>query len=248
MAQTRRRIEHEPAFVLHSYPYKETSLIVEAFSRRQGRTALLAKGARRPRSALRGVLHAFQPLRLSWSGTGELNSLVAAEWQGGLPFLRGFGLMCGFYLNELILRLLPRDDAHESLFDTYARSLELLSRLGRDESSAPVLRSFEKRLLAEVGYAMMLDRDAGSGAAIDPAAHYLYDPERGPLRVSGAQANVPEGGMIVRGRTLVDLAGDDFTSAQTMQQARALMRALIGQRLHGQTLHTRAVLLELQEL
>lgn len=241
MAQSRRRVEHESAFVLHTYPYKETSLIVEAFSRLQGRTALLAKGARRPRSALRGVLHAFQPLRLSWSGSGELNTLVAAEWQGGMPFLRGFGLMCGFYVNELILRLLPRDDSHEVLFDAYAESL---GRLGNGEPTAGVLRSFEKRLLAELGYAMLLDRDAASGAPIDPAVHYLYDPERGPLPVSG----VPGGEMVVRGSTLLDLDRDDFSSGETLHQARSLMRTLIGQRLQGQTLHTRSVLLELQDL
>lgn len=241
MAQSRRRVEHEPAFVLHSYPYKETSLIVEAFSRREGRTALIAKGARRPRSVLRGVLHAFQPLRLSWAGTGELNTLVSAEWQGGMPFLRGPGLMCGFYVNELVLRLLPRDDAHEMLFDAYAESIE---RLGRGEPTAAVLRRFEKRLLAGLGYAMLLDRDAASGAPIDPAAHYLYDPERGPLPVNGS----PGGEMVVRGSTLLGLDRDDFSSAETLHQSRGLMRALIGQRLHGQTLHTRSVLLELQDL
>jgi DNA repair protein RecO (recombination protein O) len=241
MAQSRRRVEHEPAFVLHSYPYKETSLIIEAFSRRQGRTALLAKGARRPRSAMRGVLHAFQPLRLSWTGSGELNTLVGAEWEGGMPFLRGFGLMCGFYVNELILRLLPHDDAHEALFDAYFDSL---ARLGRGEPTAGVLRGFEKRLLAELGYAMLLDRDAASGAPIDPAMHYLYDPERGPLPVNGAAG----GEMVVRGSTLLDLDRDEFVSAETLHQSRGLMRALIGQRLHGQTLHTRSVLLELQDL
>ncbi len=245
MAQSRRRIEHEPAFVLHSYPYKETSLIVEVFSRRQGRTALIAKGARRPRSALRGVLHAFQPLRMSWAGSGELNTLVTAEWQGGLPFLRGFGLMCGFYVNELILRLLPRDDAHEGLFDAYASSLE---RLGRGEPTAMVLRSFEKRLLAELGYALLLDRDAASGEPIDPDGHYLYDPERGPLPVNCAGGSFTDREMVVRGSTLLGLAGDDFSSAETLQQARGLMRALISRRLHGQTLHTRNVLLELQDL
>jgi DNA repair protein RecO (recombination protein O) len=241
MAQSRRRVEYEPAFVLHSYPYKETSLIIEAFSRRQGRTALLAKGARRPRSALRGVLHAFQPLRLSWTGSGELNTLVGAEWEGGMPFLRGFGLMCGFYVNELILRLLPRDDAHEALFDAYSDSL---ARLGRGEPTAGVLRGFEKRLLAELGYGMLLDRDAASGAPIDPAMHYLYDPERGPLQVNG----VAGGEMVVRGSTLIDLDRDEYGSTETLHQARSLMRALIGQRLHGQTLHTRSVLLELQDL
>ncbi len=245
MVQSRRRIEHEPTFVLHSYPYKETSLIIEAFSRTHGRTALIAKGARRPRSALRGVLHAFQPLRVSWSGAGELNTLLAAEWEGGLPFLRGFGLMCGFYVNELILRLLPRDDAHEALFDAYAWSLE---RLGRGEPTAMVLRSFEKRLLAELGYAMLLDRDAASGAPIDPDGQYLYDPERGPLPVRGHAGGFSDREMVVRGSTLLNLAGDDFSSGETLQQARGLMRALISQRLNGQTLHTRSVLLELQDL
>ena len=242
MAQSRRRVEHEPGYVLHSYPYKETSLIVEAFSRRLGRVALIAKGARRPRSALRGVLHAFQPLRLTWSGSGELNTLMTAEWQGGVPFLSGFGLMCGFYVNELILRLLPRDDSHEHLFDAYAASLE---RLGRGDPTAAVLRGFEKRLLAELGYAMLLDRDAASGAPIDPSMQYLYDPERGPIPAGGGN---PAGEMVVRGSTLIDLDRDDFSSGQTLQQARGLMRALIGQRLHGQTLHTRSVLLELQDL
>ncbi len=245
MAQSRRRVEHEPAFVLHSYPYKETSLIVEAFSRRLGRTALLAKGARRPRSAMRGVLHAFQPLRLSWTGSGELNTLLSAEWQGGMPFLSGFGLMCGFYVNELILRLLPREDAHEKLFDAYADSL---ARLGRGDPTAAVLRGFEKRLLAELGYAMLLDRDAEDGAPIDPAKQYLYDPERGPIPAGNGAADPAGGGMIVQGSTLIDLDRDDFTSGQTMHQARALMRTLISQRLHGQALHTRSVLLELQDL
>jgi len=246
MAQSRRRVELEPAFVLHSYPYKETSLIVEAFSRRVGRTALIAKGARRPRSAMRGVLHAFQPLRLTWTGSGEMNTLVAAEWQGGMPLLSGFGLMCGFYVNELILRLLPRDDSHEKLFDAYAESL---ARLGRGEPTAGVLRGFEKRLLAGLGYAMLLDRDAEDGAPIDPAMQYLYDPERGPIPANASDAGGNAGGeMVVRGSTLIDLDRDEFTSARTLHQARALMRALIGQRLHGQTLHTRNVLLELQDL
>ena len=158
-----------------------------------------------------------------------------------MPFLRGSGLMCGFYVNELILRLLPRDDSHERLFDAYAGSLE---RLGQGESTAVVLRGFEKRLLAELGYAMLLDRDAASGAPIDPALHYLYDPDRGPVPVTGSAG----GDLVVRGSTLLDLGRDDFSSVETLQQSRGLMRTLIGQRLHGQTLHTRSVLLELQDL
>src|SRR3954452_1183790 len=119
----KRRADHEPGYVLHTYAYKETSLIVEAFTRRHGRVALLARGARRPRSAMRGVLLSFHPLRLGWSGSTELGNLMNAEWPGGRHHLAGRGLMCGFYVNELLLRLLPRDDAHESLFDRYGETL-----------------------------------------------------------------------------------------------------------------------------
>jgi hypothetical protein len=103
----KRRAELEPGFVLHSYPYKETSLIVEVFSRRFGRVGLLARGARRPRSAMRGVLLAFHPLRLTWTATAELGTLMSVEWGGGQKMLSGIALMCGFYVNELLLRLLP---------------------------------------------------------------------------------------------------------------------------------------------
>ncbi len=238
---TRRRAEQEPSYVLHTYPYKETSLIVEGFTRRFGRVALLARGARRPRSSLRGTLLAFHPLRLSWSASAELGTLVSAEWSGGMRALEGVGLMCGFYLNELLLRMLPRDDEHELLFDAYSASLE---RLSRGESHAPVLRAFERRLLSELGYALVLDRDAASGAAIDPARRYLYEGDLGPVAVNGT-GNIE---MTVSGRTLLDVLHDNYTRPETRDEARTLMRTLISQRLGGQTLHTRAVLLELQEL
>src|SRR5262245_35379112 len=128
--QSKRRADHEDAFVLHTYPYKETSLIVEAFSRGFGRVSLLARGARRSRSAMRVVLLSCQALSLSWSASAELGNLVRAEWSGALRPLRGQGLMCGFYLNELLLRLLPREDPHEALFDAYADALSRLSQDG----------------------------------------------------------------------------------------------------------------------
>jgi DNA repair protein RecO (recombination protein O) len=236
----KRRVDHEPAFVLHTYPYMESSLIVEALSRRYGRVSLLARGARRPRSATRGVLLSFHPLRLGWSGSGELATLRAAEWSGALRPLAGRGLMCGFYLNELLLRLLPRDDPHEALFDAYAACLAMLSE---GHPHAAVLRSFEKRLLAELGYAPLLDREAASGAPIDPARRYAYEPDRGPMP-SGRSASE----LNVSGQTLLDLAADDYTRPETREEARALMRTLIAQRLHGQVLHTRSVLKELNDL
>jgi len=241
--QSRKRVEHEPGYVLHTYPYKETSLIVEAFTRHFGRVALLARGARRPRSAMRGVLLSFHPLRLSWSGSAELANLVAAEWAGGIPLLGGRGLMCGFYVNELLLRLLPRDDPHESLFDVYAGAL---AGLASREASA-VLRDFEKRLLAELGYAPLLETDAAS-RPIDPERTYCYEPDRGPVPANGSAPSQRSVNVMVSGRTLLDVAAGDYARAETRDEARALMRALIGERLHGQSLHTRSILMELNEL
>jgi DNA repair protein RecO (recombination protein O) len=236
---SKRRADHQPAYVLHSYAYKETSLIVEAFTRGFGRVALLARGARRPRSAMRGVLLAFHPLRLGWSSSAELGNLISAEWSGALQPLAGKALMCGFYLNELLLRLLPRDDPHEGLFDAYAEALAGLS-MG---TPAPVLRAFEKRLLAELGYAPMLEHEAASGAPIDPARRYVYEPERGPMPTRNSASE-----LTVSGQTLLDLARDEYNRPETRDEARVLLRTLIGQRLHGQVLHTRAVLMELNEL
>jgi len=236
----KRRADNEPGFVLHTWPYKETSLIVEVLSRRHGRLGILARGARRPRSALRGLLLAFQPLRLSWSGSSELGTLTSAEWSGGEAALTGIGLMCGFYLNELLLRLLPREDPHEALYDAYA---EALAMLAAGDPQAPVLRGFERRLLAELGYAPLLDREAAGGTAIEPDKRYAYQPDRGPVETRGGN-----GDMVVRGSTLLDIARDDYRAPETRDEALRLMRALIAERLGGQSLHTRAVLAELKVL
>jgi len=240
----KRRAELEPGYVLHAYPYKETSLIIEAFTRRFGRVSLLARGARRPRSAMRGVLLAFHPLRFTWSASAELGTLMAAEWGGGQKSLAGLGLMCGFYLNELLLRLLPRDDSHEALFDAYSAALARLSESGAaTQIQAGVLRGFERRMLAELGYAPVLDRDAASGTAIEPDKRYSYEAERGPVETRRSN-----GDSVVSGRTLLDMAADDYEDARTRDEARRLMRSLIAERLGGQSLHTRAVLSELQDL
>jgi DNA repair protein RecO (recombination protein O) len=242
---TKRRADHQAGYVLHTYPYKETSLIVEAFTRNFGRVALLARGARRPRSAMRGVLLSFHPLRLGWSSSAELGNLISAEWSGALQAgarnLSGRGLMCGFYLNELVLRLLPRDDPHEALFDAYAESL---GRLSAGEPQASVLRGFEKRLLSELGYAPLLEREALSGAPIDPSRRYVYEPDRGPMPTMNSSTQ----DLSVSGQTLLDLAADEYGRPETRDEARLLLRSLIGQRLHGQVLHTRTVLRELSDL
>ena len=239
------RQDAQPAFVLHSYPYLETSLVIESFTRNAGRVALVARGARRPRSALRGVLLAFQPLLLSWAGKSELRTLHRAEWQGGLPQLRGIALLCGFYLNELMVKLLAREDPHERLFETYDLTLRALATGG---DHAAILRRFEKRFLQELGYALTLDHDPESGDAIRPDRAYRYLVDRGPVRSNGERGDRAENQLELSGQTLLDLARDDYSNPVTMQQSKALMRALLNHYLGNQTLNTRQLLKDLQQL
>jgi DNA repair protein RecO (recombination protein O) len=183
MKTLRERRDEQAAFVLHTYPYRETSVIVETLTEEHGRVALVARGAKRPRSELRGVLQAFQPLTLSWAGTAELKTLVKAEWRGGFPLPGGAALLCGFYLNELLLKLLPREDPHPVLWNAYAETLLALTHDARPAAQAVTLRRFEVRLLAELGYALVLDHDVDTRAPIDPAQRYHYAFDRGPRRL-----------------------------------------------------------------
>ena len=241
MTGSRNQQEEQPTFVLHSYPYRETSLILEVFSRQHGRVALVARGARRPRSALRGLLMSFQPLTLSWFGKHELRTLHKAEWQGGQPQLQGQALLCGFYLNELLLNLMVRDDPHQQLFDYYQNTLQ---RLVHEQDHAATLRCFEKRLLQEFGYALLLEQEAGSGLPIDAAHSYRYVVERGAVRDRG---DVTEG-WPVSGKTLLDMAADDYRDAISAQQSKQLMRVLLNHQLAGKTLHTRELIKDLKKL
>jgi DNA repair protein RecO (recombination protein O) len=241
------RVRHDsrPAFVLHSYPYRESSLIVEVFAKDHGRVALVARGARRARSALRGLLLAFQPLLLSWAGKSELRTLHKAEWQGGLPPLRGEALLCGFYLNELLLKLLPRDDPHGQLFENYLDTLRLLS-IPADHALA--LRRFEQGLLKELGYALMLQYDADNGDPIQADRNYWYLIERGPVHRAGNHGDYRENGLELSGQTLLDMAREDYSHPLTLHQSKALMRMLINHHLGNQILNTRQLLMDLQQL
>ena len=230
---------NEPAFVLHSYPYSETSLIIDVFSREHGRLSMVARGARRPKSTLRGVLMNFQPVLLSWFGKGEVRTLHSAEWQGGQPYLQGTALMCGFYLNELLLNLLAKDDPHGQLFDDYRATLY---RLAHETDHAATLRCFEKHLLQELGYALPLEREANLGAPIQPELPYRYVMEHGAVRGAG------QAGMTILGKTLLDMAVDDYTDPVTAQQSKQLMRQLLNHHLGGKILHTRALIKDLQKL
>jgi DNA repair protein RecO (recombination protein O) len=240
MTTQRQRIDGAAAFLLHAHPYSETSLVLDVFARDYGRLAVLARGARRPRSALRGVLLSFQPLELGWFGGGEVKTLAKAEWIGGLPLLQGKSLLLGYYLNELLLKLLPREDAHAALYDAYADALKALSH-GATETAE--LRRFEKALLRELGYGLALDRLVDSGEPVRPEGLYEYQVERGVVAAGGVSPR-----LTFSGKTLLDLAADDYSDPRTLAESKLLMRQLMSYYLGNQTLQSRRVFMELQEL
>ncbi|UHL65522.1 DNA repair protein RecO [Paralcaligenes sp. KSB-10] len=148
MSKRGQRVHEAIAYLLHAAPWRETSLIIQAFTRDHGNVALVAKGAKRPFSTLRPVLSMFQPLDLSWSGGSEVKTLTRAECAGIRP-LTGRAHMSAWYMNELLLRLLPREDPHAILFDAYDAAL---LQLAQGSSAAGALRRFEWTLLNETGY------------------------------------------------------------------------------------------------
>ncbi|NIF69664.1 DNA repair protein RecO [Burkholderia sp. Ap-962] len=235
------RVSEQPGFVLHSYPYRETSLIIDVLTRDHGRVALVAKGAKRPHSALRGVLQTFQPLSLSWSGKSEMRTLTGAEWVGGMLPLGGDALLCGFYVNELLVKFCAREDPFPPLFQHY---LVTLARLAHDEPAVQVLRSFERVLLRETGYARALNRTTAR-RAVQPEGRYVFDPERG---VREASDELPAHWPVVAGQTLLDMEEDDYHRAQTVAQSKTLMRFLLNTYLGGTPLATRQILIDLQNL
>ena len=243
--QLRDRQDDQAGYVLHAYPYRETSVIVEAFTAAHGRVGLVARGAKRPRSELRGLLQAFQPLTLAWAGSGELKTLVKAEWRGGLPLPGGAALLCGFYLNELLLKLLPREDPHPGLFTAYEDALHALTREDSAGAQAVVLRRFELCLLAELGYAVALTHEADTGAPVVAGERYHYAFDRGPqrtLREPGARWPV------VRGAALIALAEARYPDAETAGEAKRLMRLVLDHYLEERRIFSRRVVQDLQAL
>jgi len=234
------RVTGQPGFVLHSYPYKETSLIIDMMTRDFGRVAVVAKGAKRPHSQLRGVLQTFQPLSVSWTGKSELRTLIDAEWVGGMLPIEKNALLCGFYVNELLVKLLARDDAHPALFDHYVSTL---NQLAHNETAQIVLRKFERALLKETGVAADLTRDTESRGTVVAEHEYVVDPERG-ARVARVSDTWPR----VLGKTLLDMDREDYRDAQTQAQSKQLMRFLLAHQLNGNPLNTRQILIDLMQL
>ena len=203
------RVSHEPAYVLHRYDWSESSVILEAFTRHHGRIAVVAKGAKRPSSNFRPVLLPLQPLQLNYGGDAEIRTLMGAEWMGGHVMPTGESLMSGYYINELLLRLLARDDAHEALFDAYAGVVEVLAsdHAGAQAATqAAALRAFELLLLREVGLLPALDTETLTLSPLLPDVRYTLLPEAG-LREAADDETA--------------LAGADWQALQTALDDRA---------------------------
>ena len=258
--QENHKFVNQSVYVLHTYPFKETSLVVEIFSQQFGRIAVVAKGARRPHSAMRGRLQSFQLLSGSWSGKNELKTLHSLDWSAGLTLIKGEALMCAFYVNELLLRLLPREDAHEDLFTYY---MATLNTLASSSNLAITLRRFELKMLQEMGYAVPLLND-NNDAPILATGIYRYQAEQGASKmtngskvtdtskltntskINGALNN--NNGIQLSGKTMLDIAHDDYADATTQSQSKVLMRYLLAHYLGDKPLHTRQLLIDLQGL
>lgn len=219
------RIEQQPAYILHARPYRETSLLVEAWTRDHGRVGLIARGVRRERSRLpRGVLQPLQPVLLSWIARGELGTLSGAEAAGAPIALGGDTLLAAIYVNELVLRLSGRNDAHAGAFAAYALCL---ARLEQESSAAWTLRRFERDFLADLGYALALTH-AVDGHAIEADAEYAYDPDAGAFAWRQG-THWPR----IRGAALLALRRDEMPAPDQLAQLRRVVRAVVRHLLGG---------------
>ena len=225
------------AYVLHQYAYRDTSRIVEVFTAEHGRLTLFARGAAGPKSGLRAALRPFQRLLVSWSGKSEACQLLTAEIDGTATSLPPECLMCGFYLNELLLRLTVRCDPHTAIFDSYAEAVRALQAGGDEEYH---LRRFEKRLLQELGYGLELSQTDG-GKPIEPDMYYRFDVAGGP------QPCVADAPGAVYGKSLADLDAGELADVRSLRDAKRVLRAAIDACLEGRVLKSRNVLMEMRQ-
>jgi DNA repair protein RecO (recombination protein O) len=232
-----RRVWLAPAYVLHQYAYRDTSRIVEVFTGEYGRITLFARGANGPKSALRGALRPFQRLLVSWSGRTEACALLTAEVDGDLTNMAKERLMSGFYLNELLLKLTHRWDAHPEIFFSYASCVQALCAGAGEEAT---LRLFEKRLLHDLGYGLELARTT-EGLLVAPDRYYRFALQRGP------QLCVAEAPGAVYGQSLNDLDAEFLEDARSLRDAKRVLRAAIDACLDGRVLKSRAVMRALRQ-
>lgn len=226
------KIDLTPCYILHQRAYRETSLILEIFSREHGRLALVAKGAKRKNNSNGNLMQANQKLNVGWSIRGEMGTLTTIETAGASAMLTGHKIIFAFYLNELLMRMLHKHESHPHLFDAYDEALRLL---GEQQDEQAILRNFEKNLLSSLGYGLILDHDVISGNAIQSQRDYYYQIDCGPM------INVPSSSdyITVSGRTLIELNQGKLTTRRSLQESKQLMRFTLKRHLGTKPLASR---------
>jgi DNA repair protein RecO (recombination protein O) len=232
-----RRVQHQPAYILHHRPFRDSSQLLDVISRDHGKLALVARGSRAAKSRLRGILRPFQALRLSWFIRSDLGTLTGAEIDAAPLSLTGDALLSAYYVNELVLNFLHRHDAQPEIFDAYTRTL---TALATSAELAANLRVFEIELLRLLGYALNLDHDAVAHEPLDAAEFYEYRVEQGPVRV-----NRQSGPMVFRGDLLRAIGLAQLDDPEVLRAAGMLLREVIGHHLDGKELKSRKVLRDL---
>jgi DNA repair protein RecO (recombination protein O) len=246
-----KRISDEPAYLLHRYDWSESSLILEVFTRHYGRIALVAKGVKRPSSSFRPILLPMQALHIAFGGDAEIRTLKAAEWQGGHVMPTGEALLSGYYLNELLMILLARDDPHAGLFDVYANVVQVIAS-GHGEVLQAALRAFELLLLREIGLLPQLDAQTMTLLELAPDTRYTLVPEGGLRQTHPGDRSSLSGAQWHALQT--SIAQDaPFTAtlracAEVMTELKPQLRALLNYHCGVGTLRTRQMMIDIQSL
>jgi DNA repair protein RecO (recombination protein O) len=229
-----QRVSLQPCYLLHSRPYRDTSVLADVLSRDHGRISLVARGVRGTRSSSKGLLQPFVPLLISWVGKSDLMTLTQVEANGRALFLQGDSLLSGIYMNELLIRVLERCDPYPKVYESYAKTL---ADLEENKPLQPTLRSFEKYLLQELGYALSLEREAESGLLVDADAFYHFNPLHGLTRLALQAA--PQDEAVFSGQSLLALQADVLDDAQHLRDAKRLIRLALEPLLGNKPLRSR---------
>jgi DNA repair protein RecO (recombination protein O) len=235
------RIALQPAFVLHSRPYRETSVIVDLLTQDCGRITAVARGVRQSRSQLRPLLQLFMPLFVSWQGKSELMTLLTVEANGYSRRLTGERLLSGLYLNEMLMRVLHKHDPHPALYTIYHNTL---IELQGTEPQLKTLRLFEKKLLEQLGYGLHLTYDVANQSAIVANHHYRFHPEHG-FEFCGLNAGQHN---VFSGKSLLALEAEELDDDTCLRDAKRLMRLALAPLLGKFTLNSRQLYSQPREI
>jgi len=229
------RVENQPAYILHQRPFRDTSQILEIFTKDYGRLSVMSRGSRAQKSRLKSVLQPFRAIIVGWSGKGEMPTLISAEPAAQTSaFLQGKSLACALYINELLMYLTYKHDVHQDLFSQYHQTVNRLFEADKLEQE---LRIFELKLLDQLGVLVDLSNDALTGQRLRDDAEYYFQIEQGVFEVAGSSR--PKNLPVMAGESLLAIAENRFDKPQTLKDAKRLMRFLINHYLAGKSLKSR---------